>query len=69
MSALQDLPLRYRGIFFPIFFQEVKLNKIIVSNSRKKYLRKEKARIRRDVFDVIEQDKLISALYPSVRKA
>ena len=45
------------------------MNKIIVSDSRKKYLRKEKARIRRDVFDVKEQDKLISALYPTVRKA
>ena len=45
------------------------MNKIIVSDSRKKYLRKEKARIRRDVFDVKEQEKLISALYPAVRKA
>ena len=37
-----------------------------ISQSRKKYIRKEKARIRRDVFDLKEQEKLISALYPIV---
>jgi hypothetical protein len=36
-----------------------------ISKSRKIYIRREKARIRRDVFDVKEQDKLISALYPT----
>ncbi len=34
------------------------------SKSKKIFNRREKARIRRDVFDLKEQEKLISALYP-----
>lgn len=34
--------------------------------SVKKYLRKEKARIRREVFDVKEREKLIKELYQKV---
>jgi len=37
-----------------------------ISKSRKTFIRKEKARIRRDVIDIKEQDKLISALYPAL---
>jgi len=37
-----------------------------ISKSRKTFIRREKARIRRDVIDLKEQEKLISALYPIV---
>jgi hypothetical protein len=37
-----------------------------LSKSSKIFIRREKARIRRDVFDLKEQGKLISALYPKV---
>lgn len=40
-----------------------------ISKSRKIFIRREKARIRRDVFDLKEQEKLISALYPIVHQA
>jgi hypothetical protein len=40
-----------------------------ISKSRKTFIRKEKARIRRDINDVIEQNKLISALYPALPHA
>jgi hypothetical protein len=40
-----------------------------ISKSRKIYIRREKARIRRDVFDVKEQEKLISGLYTTVHQA
>jgi hypothetical protein len=36
-----------------------------ISKSRKIFIRREKARIRRDVFDIKEQEKLISNLYPT----
>lgn len=36
--------------------------------SIRKYLRKEKARIRREVFDLAEQEKLISELYQKFLK-
>ena len=36
--------------------------------SIRKYLRKEKARIRREVLDLKEQDKLISELYQKILK-
>jgi hypothetical protein len=36
-----------------------------ISKSRKTFIRREKARIRRDVFDLKEQEKQISALYPA----
>jgi hypothetical protein len=36
-----------------------------LSKSRKTFIRKEKARIRRDVPDLKEQAKLISGLYPA----
>jgi hypothetical protein len=35
-----------------------------ISKSRKIFNRREKARIRRDVFNLKEQEKMISALYP-----
>jgi hypothetical protein len=38
-----------------------------ISKSRKTFIRREKARIRRDVSDVKEQEKLISALYPAIK--
>jgi hypothetical protein len=41
------------------------MNTNTISKSRKTFIRREKARIRRDVFNVKEQDKLISALYPA----
>lgn len=37
-----------------------------LSKSRKIYIRREKARIRRNVSDLKEQNKLISGLYPTV---
>jgi hypothetical protein len=45
------------------------MNTIILPKSRKIFLRREKARIRRDVFDVKEQDKLINGLYPTIHQA
>jgi hypothetical protein len=42
------------------------MNTIVISKSRKIFLRREKARIRKNVFDVKEQDKLISALYSTI---
>ncbi len=36
-----------------------------ITKSRKKYIRMEKARIRRSIIDKTEQDRLISALYPA----
>jgi len=39
------------------------MNTIVISKSRKIFLRREKARIRKNVFDLKEQEKLISALY------
>jgi len=39
-----------------------------ISQSQKKFNRKEKARIRRSVMDVKEQEKLIKGLYPSANK-
>jgi|WetSurMetagenome_2_1015567.scaffolds.fasta_scaffold488348_2 hypothetical protein len=38
-----------------------------LSKSRKIFIRKEKARIRRDVVDIKEQEKLISDLYPTTK--
>jgi hypothetical protein len=40
-----------------------------LSKSRKIFIRREKARIRRDVFDLKEQEKLISGLYTIVHQA
>jgi hypothetical protein len=40
-----------------------------ISKSRKTFIRKEKARIRREINDVSEQNKLISALYPALPNA
>ena len=37
------------------------------SKSRRIFIRREKARIRRNVFDLKEQEKLISGLYPAVQ--
>ena len=37
-----------------------------LSKSTRIYIRREKARIRRDVFDLKEQEKLISGLYLKV---
>jgi hypothetical protein len=39
------------------------MNTKILSKSRKIFIRREKARIRRNVFDLKEQEKLISGLY------
>jgi hypothetical protein len=39
------------------------MNKNNISKSRKIFIRREKARIRRDVIDIKEQEKLISGLY------
>jgi hypothetical protein len=39
-----------------------------ISKSRKTFIRREKARIRRNIFDVKEQEKLISGLYPTVNQ-
>jgi hypothetical protein len=44
------------------------MNARIPSKSRKTYIRKEKARIRRNVFDLKEREKLISALYTTVHQ-
>ncbi len=41
------------------------MNTYNISKSRKTFIRREKARIRRDVVGSKEQDKLISALYPA----
>jgi hypothetical protein len=43
------------------------MNTMAISRSRKIYLRREKSRIRKNVFDPKEQEKLISALYTTVR--
>jgi hypothetical protein len=40
------------------------MNKIILSKSRRKFIRREKSRIRRSVLNLEEQDKLIKGLYP-----
>ena len=40
-----------------------------IPKSRKIYIRREKARIRRNVFNLKEQEKLISALYPANNQA
>jgi hypothetical protein len=37
------------------------------SKSKQKFIRTEKARIRREVSDIKEQEKLIKALYPVVQ--
>ncbi|MEA3344263.1 MAG: hypothetical protein U9Q16_01085 [Patescibacteria group bacterium] len=37
-------------------------------NSLRKFARKEKARIRKQVFEVKEQDKLISEMYKKIKK-
>jgi hypothetical protein len=37
-----------------------------LSKSTRIFIRRQKARIRRDVFDLKEQEKLISGLYPKV---
>lgn len=39
-----------------------------LSKSIRKYIRREKARIRREVFNKIEQDKLIEDLYKKIIK-
>ena len=39
------------------------MNTKILSKSRRTFIRREKARIRRDISDVKEQEKLISGLY------
>jgi len=40
-----------------------------ISKSRKIFNRREKARIRKNVVDIKEQEKLISGLYPTVNQA
>lgn len=40
-----------------------------ISKSRKIYIRREKAKIRRNVFDLKEQKKLIGALYTTNNRA
>jgi hypothetical protein len=40
-----------------------------ISKSRKTFIRREKARIRRDIVDLKEQEKLISGLYTTVHQA
>jgi hypothetical protein len=42
------------------------MNTIVISKSRKIFLRREKARIRKNVFDLKEQDRLISGLYSTI---
>lgn len=42
--------------------------KIRISKGYKKYLRSEKARIRKEVLDVNEQEKLIEDLYNNLHK-
>jgi hypothetical protein len=56
-----------KKVFLPLFLKGVKMNSQKFSRSKKIFLRREKSRIRRNVFDVKEQEKLISALYPAVR--
>jgi hypothetical protein len=46
--------------------QVKRMNMKNISKSRKTFIRREKARIRRSVTDLKEQAKLISALYPAV---
>ena len=43
------------------------MNANALSKSARIFIRREKARIRRNIFDLKEQDKLISGLYPTVR--
>jgi len=43
------------------------MNTMVISRSRKIFLRREKARIRKNVFDLKEQEKLISGLYTKNR--
>jgi hypothetical protein len=45
------------------------MNTVSISKSRKIFLRREKSRIRRTVFDLKEQEKMISALYPIATQA
>jgi hypothetical protein len=45
------------------------MNTVNLSKSRKIFIRREKARIRRTFFDVKEQEKLISDLYTTNHKA
>jgi hypothetical protein len=40
-----------------------------LTKSRKTFIRREKSRIRRSVFDIKEQEKLISGLYPAAHQA
>jgi hypothetical protein len=42
------------------------MNTVNLSKSRKIFIRREKARIRRSVLDLREKEKLISGLYPAV---
>ena len=37
-------------------------------NSLRKFVRKEKARIRKQVFEIKEQEKLISEMYKKIKK-
>jgi hypothetical protein len=39
----------------------------ILSKSRRRFIRREKAQIRRKVFDLEEQERLISELYPKAQ--
>jgi hypothetical protein len=41
------------------------MNTVNLSKSRKIFIRREKARIRRSVLDLREKEKLISGLYPA----
>ena len=41
----------------------------ILSKSRRRFIRREKAQIRRKVFDLEEQERLISELYPKAHQA
>jgi hypothetical protein len=40
-----------------------------LSKSTRMFIRREKSRIRRNTYDLKEQEKLISALYPKVHQA
>lgn len=42
--------------------------KLKISKGFRKYLRKEKARIRREVFDIEEQKRLIKELYKNIEQ-
>ena len=42
------------------------MDKNVLSKSSKTFIRREKARIRRDVYDLKEQNILIKGLYPKV---